>query len=62
MPDLYFMTFATSILSLIFSPSPFAILIYSMMAIHSTSLEEWIKYTAVMLLTQIGYAVYKAMK
>jgi hypothetical protein len=62
MPDFLYMTYAVAVLTLIFSPAPFAVLIYALLSIYVTNIEEWITMTFILLISQAGYAVWKGLR
>ena len=52
-------TLGVSLLMLIFSKSPFSVLIYSMIAVQSLDWSAWGIATGILLISQYGYAIRK---
>lgn len=52
-------TLVTSLFMLIFSQSPFGVLIYAILASDATTQEDWISYTIILLIQQLGYTIWK---
>lgn len=55
-------TLLVSLMMLIFSQSPFGVLCYAILAGDAANRDEWLMYTFILLVQQIGYAVVKAVK
>lgn len=55
-------TLLVSLLMLIFSQSPFGVLCYAVLAGDAANMDDWLMYTFILVVQQLGYSIIKAVK